>query len=69
MSCEELRRAGVLERVKSGELKLVNAALGRRRCRAYARRSGSCSRNRRLARARWGVVPEIKLDMKMRKRA
>ena len=27
MSCKELRRAGVLERVKSGELKLVNAAV------------------------------------------
>src|SRR6202162_3369129 len=27
MSCKELRRAGVMERVKSGELKLVNAAV------------------------------------------
>ena len=27
MSSKEMRRAGVLERVKSGELKLVNAAV------------------------------------------
>jgi hypothetical protein len=27
MSCKELRRAGVLARVESGELKLVNAAV------------------------------------------